>query len=385
LLGAERFDFYPRLAAGLLYNDNVTLRRDPTFGDLIGVISPGLTFIAGETAGSRMGDPAIRSSTLTLESGRVTSAANRALVTSSPGASVDYAAGFNFFAEHPALNSIDHAARILLAYPFPRLSLRLQQNVEALSESPVDVGTRVGHRTYQTLFDTSYSFSELTSFQGAFNQTISDYDLGIGRREWQVSGFANYAFTPMTTAGAGVTLGLLSPDGLPTQYYEQARLRAGYELTEFMHLEASAGLELRQFGGARSDALNPVFDISGTYSPTERTAFTLSASRGSQSSVVLEAQNYTDTTVTLALRQQIMSPVSGVMMASYHNLSYSATVTGIQSSRNDDHYLLRVGVNVAVATRIFVEGFYQMRRNISNETAFDYSNNQTGVALSWEY
>jgi len=387
LLGRERVDLYPRLAAGLLYNDNVTLsrNRDTKLGDVIGIVSPGLAFIAGETAGSNLGDTAIRNSTLTLELGRPTAAANRALVTSSPGVSVDYSAAFSFFAEHSSLNSIEHAARILMAYPFPRLSLRLQQDVEALAESPVDVGTRVGHRTYQTLFDATYSLSELTSFQGALNQTISDYDLGIGRREWQASAFVNYALTQMITAGGGVTVGLLEPDQLPTQYYEQARVRMGYEATEFIHLDASGGLEWRQFGGARSDALSPVFDISGSYAPTERTVLTLSAGRGSESSVVLLGQNYTDSTVTLSLRQQIANRVSGIMMVSYHNLSYNAATSGIQTSRNDDYYLVRLAVNVALAPRFFLGSFYQLRRNVSTESTFDYKNNQIGIALSWDY
>jgi hypothetical protein len=162
-------------------------------------------------------------------------------------------------------------------------------------------------------------------------------------------------------------------------------LRFGYDVSAIIHLDASAGLEWRQFGGSREPALSPVFDVAGSFAPTERTTLTLSAGRSSQSSVVLVGQNFTDSTVTLSVRQEIGYRVACVLMAGYHNLAYSPAAGGIQSSRSDDHFLVRVGANVSLTPRLFLAGFYQFRKNVSTDTPFNYANNQTGIALSWEY
>ena len=384
LLGTEGFDIYPRVSAGVLYDDNVTLSGVTQFGDWNTFLSPGLTFLIGETTTTGFGAANIQGAGLTLDSisGVL---GNRALVSTSRGLSLDYAAAFNFYAEHSQLNSIDHSARLNAVYPWPRLALRVEQSVAAVSETPLDAGTRQCNQSYLTLLEGTYSLSELTSLQGTLNQTISDVEQGIGSKSWQAGAFANYAVTPSINSGVGINVGLLNADRSPTQIYEQGRLRLSYLVTELVSLDASVGLERRQFDGPQSDTSSPVFNLAGTYLPTARTQFTLSANRSILNSAVLAGQNYTANTLTFGWRQEISFRLSSLIALSYNHLSYSGAGAVVQISRSDDNISLRAGLGMAWTPRLSVSTFYRFRQNVSTQTTFNYRDNQAGMSLNWAY
>src|SRR5688572_29467760 len=83
LFGSDFVDVYPRASAGVFYDDNVTLREDNPIADVITVLSPGLTILAGETTGAVSSGPSIRGGAgLAFEPGRG-AVASRTLVTTS--------------------------------------------------------------------------------------------------------------------------------------------------------------------------------------------------------------------------------------------------------------------------------------------------------------
>jgi hypothetical protein len=383
ILGRDRFDIYPRLGGGFLYDDNVNLRATSPQEDFVTVVSPGVTFILGETTGGGFGAADVGSPSLTIEPGRGV-AASRSLVSTSRGLSLDYAAGLSFYAKNSDLNSVDHVARLNVVYPFPRLSLRFEQSMSLLSQNAIDTATRSDYRTYQTMLGAGYAVSDLTSLQAGLNQSITDYEDGIGNKNWSGNASVNYAVTPVLSSGVGFTAGLQETEQAPKQTYEQARLLLGYEINELVRVNASGGLEWRQFEDGGTDGPNFVFDLGGTYAPTARTSFSLSAGRSTQSSGALAGQNYTSTRATISVNQQLFQRLGCSLGISYNDLSYSAADTNVETSRSDSYLSVRFGLGLVLTPRFSLNGYYQFRENDSSE-AFGYTNNQVGLFLSWAY
>ena len=391
-LGSDSLHWWPRLSTAVVYDDNVLLLGKRHLADTIGLVSPGLTLVAGETTDVLSGSTAVSSPGVTsLTAGGGTGAGGginsgrRGLSSGSRGLSVDYSAGLSFYASQTGLNAVEHTARVNLALPFSRLTLRLQQDVEVSAETPVDVGQRLAHTTYQTRLDLAYNLSDRTYLQMEGGQTISEVESGIGSRQWSTTVSANYRMSERTTLGAGVSGGLLDVEDGDKQYFEQGRMRLGYEVSERVHLEASAGLEWRQFESGVATGVSPVFDLSGTYAPGEQTRISLSGSRREQSSATLAGQNYTSTSVTASLNQQVAGWLAGVVTLNYANLDYSAAAGGVSSTRTDDTFGVLLGLSMPLTNRLLASGYYQFRKNVSKESNLEYKNNRVGLALTWAY
>ena len=378
------FHLRPRFSTGVSYDDNVTLQEKNRISDLIGVLTPGLTLIAGETADSIAGGPEISTSTVLPTSSSIKTA-GRALSTAGLGLSLDYAARLSFYREHGDFDTVEHLARLNFFFPMNQFSLRLQQDVEALAEAPVDIGARTRNTVYRTVIDLGYTFSELTSLQSTVNQTITQVEQGIGSKQWSGSTYVNYRLTTRSTVGLGGAVGLLETENAPSQQYEQARARFGFEVTERIRLDATAGVEWRQFSGGISDSPGLVFDLTGTYAPTERTRLTLRGGRSTQSSASLAGQNYTSTSLSLSVNQIVAERAACFMTLNYANLGYSSAGATESDSRVDNNYSVVLGVNFSLATRVLLSGFYQYRQTVSTSAPSEYSNNQVGLALTWAY
>ncbi|MBL9166696.1 MAG: hypothetical protein JNN07_03070, partial [Verrucomicrobiales bacterium] len=222
LLGNAHFGFYPRASATAGYDDNITLRPTNPADDFIWTFSPGFTLLAGESGNSLGNSTSIRGASLGAEDQK-SGVANRGLLTTSKGFTIDYGAALRYFSKNSDQNAVDHAARINGVLPFERLKLRLQQDIQSLSDATIDFGTRTRRQVYNTDLAAVYELTGLTSLQLDARQSILDYETGVGSKEWQANGFLNYAYSPKLTIGLGGGFGLLDPANAEAQRYAQAR------------------------------------------------------------------------------------------------------------------------------------------------------------------
>jgi hypothetical protein len=384
LLGNEHFGFYPRASATAGYDDNITLRPTNPPDDFIWTFSPGFTLLAGESGNSLGNSTSIRGASLGAEDQK-SGVANRGLLTTSKGFTIDYGAALRYFSKNSDQNTVDHAARINGVLPFERLKLRLQQDIQSLSDATIDFGTRTRRQVYNTDLAAVYELTERTSLQLDANQTIYDYQTGIGSREWRGMGYVNYVYSPTLTLGIGGGGGLLDPSNADSQSYTQARLRVGYAVTEKVYLDASGGAEFRKLGKGQPLARTPVFDVGLGYALSPQVQVRLSGGRRNQSSALYTRQNYTDTSASLTLTYQPMERVAVYSAVDYHHLGYEPTGGSTAASRRDNYLALRVGVGFELALRWSLGLYYQYRENSSVDPLFGYANNQTGISLAWAY
>src|SRR5207302_1895582 len=129
------------------------------------------------------------------------------------------------------------------------------------------------------------------------------------------------------------------------QTFEQANLRASYDVTGKVSASGSAGLEFRQFDTGSHDSVTPVFDLSASYKPFDGTSISIGASRGTQTSAGLSGQDYTSTQVQVTAQQRLLQRFILSFTAGYQNLDYFGALTHTVASREDNYYFIQPAID----------------------------------------
>lgn len=372
------FDLNPHASLSTIYDDNIGQRSTNRENDLITVFSPGFDILKASAEQESM-------SSLRLT----------------------YNPAFIFFAKHDTNNSIDHFARVNAGLRTAKLTLGLSQDFETSSGGIVDVGGRVSQDSYNTVANASYQVSEKTSVAISGSYRITDYEQLIDSTQWSEDNAAHYQITPKVSLGLGVTVGQLIvgevPRRLPgintsgigtstnlsssregnTQTFVSPSLRASYRTTEKTDVSLSFGLEYRTFENSAA-SLSPVFSLSGRYTPWETTSFSIEGHQRQQNSAVLGGQNYISTGFGVSAHQKLRDRVNAHLSFSFENADYESVHRGVASSRRDDYFLLRYGLDAILASSWSVGVFHQYRENTST-SGFAFDNNQVGLQTVWSY
>jgi hypothetical protein len=164
-----------------------------------------------------------------------------------------------------------------------------------------------------------------------------------------------------------------------------------YQLTGKISLNASAGVEVRQFdnpdGGSRSDRVSAVYEVGAVYQPFDGTVITLRGTSRVLNSAVVAQADFLATNVLLGVRQRLLQRVYVGFTAGYEHADYFPTVNGVggAASRNDNYYLIEPAVDVVVTRWFTVGAYYLYRTNDSPIARFDYYENQVGMRASFTY
>ncbi len=351
-----RFDFFPRVTSGVMYDDNIYIQESGKTADVIWNVSPGLRAAAGDYDKKE-------ASFLQL----------------------DYAPTFLLFTKESRNNTIDHEAKLELDWRPSKFSVALQQTAADSSGSVVDVGNRVDRQVYLTTLQLQYEISPKTSVALEGTQSINHYEDLQSFNEWTAAGWLDYWLTPKVRVGAGVTGGWVNNEDSVNQTYQQALGRVAYSLTAKVDLHASAGVEVRQFEDGRDDRRNGVFTFGGTYKPREQTEITVEAHRRTLSSAVLVDQSYVATGCSGTIRQRFLAKYTGILATGYDHVDYFATREAVPSDRSDDYFYVRTGVEMSVTERLSLGLFYQFRENTSNESDFEFDNHQVGLQAAFRF
>jgi hypothetical protein len=300
------------------------------------------------------------------------------------------------FADHSENDTIQHLVRLTGQHQFGRLSLSLSQDVQILDgadlnsisdptghNANIDVGQRTRHNVFTTQLSDSYDLTGKLFLSNSFGFAIDDYpsQAQIGSKNFSGNLFINYNYSEKLVLGFGGTGGYNTVDtSSPDQTYEQANVRLTYRATAKVSLNASGGLEFRQFeNNSRGTYVSPVYDLAATYQPFDGTSISLSGSRHTANSASLGGQDYASTTISVGLTQRFMRRFSLGLSAGYENSNYFSTVQGINATRDDDYYYIEPAVDCTI-TRFWTAGAYYLHRQDSSSfDLFSFYDNQFGI------
>jgi len=350
------FDVHLNLSAGLMHDDNIGLSATNRQSDLIGTISAEILAVA-----------------------------DRQVAGQGTLLSLDYKPTINLFTDHTNYDALDHFAKVSALWAGPKLTLGVSQEFQQLTAPVVEVGQRLRQRYYNTDLTAKYALSDKTSVEVDPRLTVSEVEGFIGSKEWAVDTFFNWEASPKIVASAGGSFGYVDIDHNPSEHYERALLRASYTATAKLDVTATAGGEWRQYDSGQASAFVPVFGLSGTYRPSDRTKVTLEGHRREQPSTILSGQDFTATGFTGEIRQQVLEPYFISLAGGYENRDYRATQPGIVATRRDDYAMVRAGVGANFLHRWTIMVFYEYQRDLSSVNTQGFSDNQVGFETSWTF
>lgn len=368
----KRFQYAFRLFMSGVYDDNIYLNQINKVSDFYFAIEPGITLGWGDIVGSEQNS--IR---------------------------LDYAPSIFLYADNSNANAVQNVIRIDGHYHTGHLSLALDQDIELL-ESTTHLGSTSGSvntsqtpsvnldspnspvNIYNTRGSFSYDLSGKTFLSGGVTFTLRDYEELIDSEDLTGNLFMNYIYSPKLTLGLGGTFGYNTVGGNnPDQTYEQVNLRGDYQLSGKVSLNASVGVEFRQFENDTTGThVSPVYQLGLAYQPFDGTTIHLDGSRHTQNSAVFAGQDYDTTNINFGVRQRFLRRVYFGVNFGYEHSDYFNTVSFVNANRSDDYFFVQPSVDVTI-TRYWTAGAYYLhRRDDSSFSAYSFEDNQVGLRTS---
>ena len=370
----RRFQYGFQVTTRGVYDDNINISNTNRVSDYYFTIEPVLTLGAGDITGHE--DNYIR---------------------------FDYAPSLFLFADHSEDDAVQQLIHLGGQHRFSRLTLTLGEEIAILdgtdlrsiadqtapgSHANLDVSGRTKFQTYNTRLNASYDLSGKTFLSSGADSQITQYNSASLFSSEVISGniFLNYRYSDKVTFGVGGTGGIdLVDNPNPDQTFEQANLRGSHQVTGKVSLNFSGGVEFRQFeDNSRGEYISPVFELSASYTPTDATSFSLSASRHTFNSGVLAGQDFSGTTINASVRQRFLQRFFVGVAAGYQNSTYFGTVNGVTANRQDNYYFIDPSLDFSITRFWTFGGYYLHRQNDSSSTitSFSFSDNQIGFRMA---
>jgi polysaccharide biosynthesis protein VpsM len=370
----HKFHYAFRLTLRGVYDDNIFLSETDKVDDYYFAIEPGLTLGYGDIVERQ--ENYIR---------------------------LDYAPSIFLFADHSESNAVQHLIRLEGQHRFSRLTLTFSQDVQILDGTNLtattsttstgaptlnlDAGGSTAINIYTSNAAFAYDLTGKTFLSGGVHWTTWDYENDLISSSF-FSGdlFFNYNYSPKLVVGIGGTGGYNWVDSpSPDQTFEQINVRLTYQLTGKISLNASAGVEFRQFENNNGDHVSPVYEIGATYQPFDGTTLSLRGSRRTMNSAVFAEQDYASTSIVFGARQRLFQRIFLGLTLGYENSDYFSTVDFYSATRTDNYYFVQPAIDVMVTRWMTVGAYYLHRENDSNVKGFSFDDNQVGIRASFTF
>lgn len=364
------FHYAAHVTVRAVYDDNINLTNTDRTSDYYFAIEPAITVGVGDIVGRQ--ENYIR---------------------------LDYAPSAFLFVDNSDFNAVQHLIRLEAQHRFSRLTLTLSQDVQLLEGANLNTNalattgavldnagrTRVDF--YITHLNASYELSGKTFITAGLDYSVNDYHDLIGSEVAAGNIYFNYNYSPKLTIGVGGNGGYNWVDSpSPEQTFEQVNVRATYQATGKISLNASGGVEFRQFeGSSRDEHISPVYEVGATYQPFDGTTISVTGSRRTLNSAVFANQDYAATNIIFGLRQRFLQRVFLGLSVGYENTDYFATVSGVNATRNDDYFFIEPAIDFNIFRSWTVGAYYLHRQSDSSIDTFSFYDNQVGLRSAFTF
>jgi hypothetical protein len=374
-------DFFPHVAATVMFDDNLLISPSDALSDVEWTVSPGLTVVAGDVTACLPGP-------ITLN--QIRGLLNYSLVQDSSKPQrflgIDYTPAVNFFTDHSQYNNVDQTAGLSAGYAFSRLALGLDQDYSRLAVKDNEIGDRVTVSTYDTKLRTRYELTDRSSIEvnGRYYRLEYADPAYQGYQEFRNDDWFNREVGAKLALGLGLAFGFVSPDGAANQTYQQLLVRGVYRLTGKIELNSFLGVECREYDAGSGNTVDPVFSLSVIYQARPTTTITLEAHRRDEPSPTGD-YNYQTLGFSAGVRQLLLGRLSAVLVGGYDNVGYNLLTSGVSNNRSDNYFLVQATLDYELNAHWMTTLFYVHRQDDSNIPTYTYANNMVGARVSWRF
>ncbi len=352
---SKTYALVPHVSLANFYDDNIALSRTHREGDFALVVEPGLAFGLGDFRAEQ----------------------NNFLIA-------DYTGRWTAWLDHTSADAYEQFATVRAQLALAKWKFNTNFRFLDLKDVDIDSGFRTGRHIYDTVQVATYEASEKSFVELQGQNIIRDYQTGPGSIEWQGRGLYNFRLDPKLTLGGGMAGGVLDVDGSSGQTYEQALGRVLYDATEKLSFHGQGGAEWRQLASGENK-VTPVFDLTCDYHFRPGTKFDLSGYRRNLSSSASGNLDYTAMGVSLSAAQELGYSWLATLKLGYQNNSYFYTSQRTVSPREDNFFYINPTVQFRLNSHAKLEVFYNYRENKSDNYSRAFTDNQTGVRVSFTY
>lgn len=346
----------PRLTTSMVYDDNIFISNTNRVADVIWAVTAGAAFELGDFRN-------LRENFLIAEW---------------------YGTGF-FYTNNPAQNAFNQSAALLGQYRWEKLTGQLSSRYQYLTGPDRQVGSFATRHIFNNALRFNYDYSDKTTFDAEFAQDTQLFQSYLNQYDYRVKGGMDYLILPKVKVGMEGVAGILNVEESPLQFYQQARIRAKYDLSGKVDAKLSAGVEFRQFEGGEDMKIEPVFSLGLAYFPFDGTRISINGYRNVIGSNSLVGQNYVATGFEISIQQRFLQKFYTGVSFGYENDTYFATATDTVSDRVDNYIFLRPSISYALNDWVTAGAFYEYRNNASNQSVSSFYNNRFGVELGLQF
>ena len=379
-------DFHPRLTAGMTYDSNIYISSSNPQADEIWSVNPAVQLVAGDRqsyAESR------------LSGASYLDVSPAGFITTPPDywpgtiLTLDYGPRFNWYTHASNNNGVDQFATFNTLFPLSRIILGVRQAYSYQSQQVIEAAQRSIQTAFNTALTSGYQIGSRSSLQINVRRdsySYSDQSL-IGYTQYQNDNWYGFQFDERLNLGIGVTAGYVSVQEQPSQTYQQILARALYRLAEKVALDASVGVDIRQYDSGSAGTLEPVFSLTGTYHPTPTTSFSLNAHRSDQPSVQYGA-NYLMTGFNLGGRQQFLDRYSVRLFGGFDSYAYYSTrgiPDSIASQSNNNYWSARLDLEYRVNAFLRANVFCLYSQQHYQTGTGGFTDNQIGFSATYGF
>ena len=268
-------------------------------------------------------------------------------------------------------------------FTLTKLTLGVGLQVTEFSGGDRDFGGRSVNRGLVSLALTgNYQYSEKTSIESDLTVPVRIFQLGDNSAGVSSTNFLNYAYSPVTTVGAGFAVGALTVEDNSTQVYEQALVHIIHNGGPLV-INGTLGVEFRDTG--HREEINPILGIGAVWQFREGTALSLTAERRVFNSAANSGDNYVGSDVALTLSQRLGDRMQATASVGYENASYD-NASGRRnafSDREDNYVVVQGGVVAKLGRRWSASALATYGNNQSSGNAVNYFHTLVQVTFAF--
>jgi hypothetical protein len=287
------------------------------------------------------------------------------------------------FSKYHKEDHLNHDVRLAAQQERDLWTVKGDLHFQTESEPVIDVGRRINQTNYTADFNAAYALTGKLTGGSELYGNHSDYSGGLSSTDGRVTGYLDYQVAPKTAFGVAAAGGYLHVAQGASQPYEQALFQIKYLPTEKLSFNAEAGDEYRQFRSKVKNRSQLVFDVSGSFDPTDSTELTLRANRDTIASAEYAGEDIVESVYQASIRQRFLQRLYLSVAGGYAHDNYENNEPTIVVIRRDDYYFYKTSLSCDVTQHGTVQLSYEHRENSSSLAAFKFTENLYGVAASF--
>jgi hypothetical protein len=296
---------------------------------------------------------------------------------------VSYTPDGIIFKKYHKENHLNHDARLTAQQERDLWTIKGDLHFQTESEPVIDVGRRINQTDYTADFNAAYALTGKLTGGSELYGRHSDYSGGFSSTDGRATGYLDYQAAPKTALGLAAAGGYLDVAHGASQPYEQALAQIKYLPTQKLSFNAQGGYEYRQYHSKVPNRSQLVFDVQGSYDPTDSTELTLRANRDTSASAEYSGEDIVESIYQASIRQRFVQRVYLTVAGGFEHNKYENNVTTIMVSRHDDYYFYQPSLSCDVTQHGTVQLSYEHRENSSSLAAFKFTENLYSIAASF--